>query len=131
MNVSLLKEVCRQTLAAEIAFPQVVGKLMADGIESYHADLVRAENRFYSTNGESHVEPMDFPHERAADKFCAETVQGCVKMSQRGEIKYREFLQRVLAAGCVYYVVYLTGKKVVYFGRDGATHTEHFPQAKP
>ena len=129
MNVPLLQQVCRQSLAAQITFPQVVGKLLAEGVESYHADLVRHEKRYYMPNGETHVEPTAFPHGTAAPRFCAETVQATVRTIQRGEIDYPEFIRRVLAAGCVYYVVYLTGKKVVYFGRDGATYTEPFPQA--
>ena len=128
MNVSLVQEVCRQALEAKITFPQIVGKLTAEGVESYHVDLVRHENRFYMPNGKTHVESVKHPAGIAAEKFSTEGVQSAIRASQRGEITYQEFIPRVLAAGCVLYVVYLTGKKVIYFGRDGASHTENFPQ---
>jgi hypothetical protein len=34
-----------------------------------------------------------------------------------------------MAAGTVYYIAYLTGKQVIYFGRKGEFHIEKFPQA--
>jgi uncharacterized protein YbcV (DUF1398 family) len=45
-------------------------------------------------------------------------------------IQYREFLQRVMAAGCSHYEVFITGKQAIYFGRDGSYHIEKFPQPK-
>jgi hypothetical protein len=32
-------------------------------------------------------------------------------------------------AGCVAYMVSLPGRRVVYYGRTGASHVEHFPPA--
>ena len=36
-----------------ITFPQVVGKLMAAGVERYHADLVRDEKIYYMPDGQN------------------------------------------------------------------------------
>jgi len=39
-------------------------------------------------------------------------------------------VERSAAAGVIAYWVFLTGKKVVYFGRKGEVHTEEFPKVK-
>lgn len=38
--------------------------------------------------------------------------------------------RKILEAGCVYYIAYLAGQRVAYFGRGGEAHIEPFPQAK-
>ena len=65
-----------------------------------------------------------------AEPFSAEGIQSAVKASQRGEIKFRQSIVRALDAGITNYVVFFKGKKVIYFSRNGETHTELFPQPK-
>ena len=50
-----------------------------------------------------------------------------VKAIQREEIGYAEFLRRIMAAGCSHYEVFISGRKAMYFGRDGEFYTEDFP----
>jgi hypothetical protein len=33
-----------------------------------------------------------------------------------------------MEAGTVYYIAYLEGKRVMYIGREGDFHVEHFPK---
>ena len=70
-------------------------------------------------------------HEPApiATAFAATQIEAAVRQAQRGEIDYRQFTDQVLAAGCVGYFVQIDGQRVQYFGRDGDTHTEWFPNA--
>ena len=128
MNVSLIQNLLNESLAGTITFPQVVAKLIEAGVESYHMDLVRGESRYYMPNGESHVEHSTFKDHEAAQSFSVLKVQMAIKAIQTGQIKFQEFLYKVMSAGTVYYIVYLSGKKVVYFGRDGDFHIEPFPQ---
>ncbi len=127
MDVQNIKDVIDLSLKGAIKFPAVVSRLLADGIESYHVDFVRGENRYYAPNGESHVEavPHDFPP--AAQEFSADAVRASIQRVQAGEIDYVRFSEEVLQAGCVFYIAYLTGKRVVYFGREGDFHIERFP----
>jgi uncharacterized protein YbcV (DUF1398 family) len=50
--------------------------------------------------------------------------------AQSDEIRYPEFVKRARAAGVAAYWAFLTGKKVVYFGRKGEFHVEEFPRPK-
>ncbi len=113
-------------MKGEIAFPEVVGVMMAEGVESYHADLVRQEETFYARNGETHVERMHISPLAIADEFSGESVVSAIRASQAGESKYPEFLDRVTKAGTTNYVVYLDGRRCIYFGRKGEFHVEEF-----
>jgi len=127
--LEILDECSQRSYAGTIAFPEVVSKLVGVGIETYHADLYRSEKTYYLPTGESHIVSTPTPDTPVAGDFCASAVADAVWASQRGEIKYVEFLRRILAAGTTQYFVYLTGKRAVYIGRDGNEHIEHFPKA--
>lgn len=130
MNPALIQKTIEASLNSTMIFPQIVGLLIEEGIESYHVDLVRNENRYYKPNGESHVAEVKLQHSQARENFSAEQVNAAVRKVQAGNSNYKNFMQEISDAGCVYYITYLAGKKVIYFGRKGEMHVEHFPQAK-
>lgn len=122
--------------AGQIDFGEVVRRLMKVGTERYHADYSRGETTYYATDRGScvvtmNLEPMNSEHAPIAREFSAAGVEAAVRQAQRGEIKYAEFSQQAVAAGCVGYFVQISGKCVQYFGRKGEMHTEWFPGAKP
>ena len=117
---------------ADTPFPKVVERLAGAGVRSYTADLVKLRNTYYGAAAEAYDEPLPLNDGPAiAPGFDSATVASTVKAIQRGEIGYAEFLRRIMGAGCSHYEVFIAGRKVMYFGRDGDFHTEHFPPAKP
>jgi uncharacterized protein YbcV (DUF1398 family) len=120
----------RGALRGEMTFPEIVRRLSAAGVERYHADYSRQEITYYMPDGDSLV--VASPHEpqpTAAD-FSASGVEAAVRASQRGEHSYADFVRKTMAAGCVGYFIQLTGRRAVYFGRDGESHVELFPPAE-
>ncbi len=128
MNTELLHKTLAGSLAGRVAFPEVVGTMIAEGVESYRADLVRMEEIFYAPDGETHVEKIDFPAKPIGEEFVVAGLIAAIRDSQAGRCRYPEFLTRAMAAGTTSYVVFLNGKKVIYFGRKGEFHIEEFPQ---
>lgn len=126
--IAAIKETVKLSLDGKITFPQVVMKLMNEGIEVYHVDLIRAEKRYYTAEGESHVEVVDHSFPKVTQGFSAERVKAAIQRIQQGKIHYTEFIEEIAAAGCVYYMACLAGKRVIYFGRNGDCHTEFFPK---
>jgi uncharacterized protein YbcV (DUF1398 family) len=128
---NVMLECSRASEEGRITFPQVVGALMAAGVERYHADLAQGETVYYMPSGESF---------RAANGALADTVPGedfsgagieaALRAVQSGSIKYRDFCARIAAAGCVGYMVSLKGRRAVYYGRTGESFVEPFPQAR-
>ena len=116
------------SLAGTLNFPQIVGQLMAIGVERYHADYSRQEITYYMPTGDSLVVPILHPPHETGDAFDTAAIASAVRQSQAGEHTYLDFIRKTMTAGCVGYFVLLTGRRVDYLGRRGETHTEYFPQ---
>jgi uncharacterized protein YbcV (DUF1398 family) len=110
-------------------FPQQIGRLMAAGIERYHADLCRLEKIYYLPNGESHPVACKFGKVQPATVFSHEGIVAALRAIQAQQITYLEFCDRIMAAGCISYVVSIAGRRALYFGRSGDVYVEHFPKA--
>ena len=128
-KISVVQECVTNSLAGKLTFPEVVHKLTAIGVERYHADYTRRESTYYLSDGQSHVLPLPHPEQLIAATFDASGVEAAIRASQRGEISYVEFLKWTMAAGCVGYFVQITGRRALYFGRNGDVHLEPFPVA--
>ena len=123
-------EWCAQgALSGEIAFPDIVGRLAQIGVERYHADYSRREITYYLADGDSLVVATSHPSHATSAEFSAPAVAAAVRQSQRNEHTYLDFIRKTMAAGCVGYFVQITGRRVIYFGRRGESHVEHFPSA--
>lgn len=123
----VILDCARKSLAGELSFPQVVGRLAAAGVERYHADYSRQETTYYRADGGSLVVPTPHESHATAEGFSSSSVEAAVRRSQRGEHTYPDFVRETRAAGCVGYFVQITGRRVIYFGRDGESHVEFFP----
>jgi uncharacterized protein YbcV (DUF1398 family) len=121
-------EGCTQgALTGELTFPQIVGKLSQIGVERYHADYSRNEVTYYLPDGDSLVVGTPHPSDMTAVGFSPSSVEDAVRQSQRNEHTYLDFIRKTQAAGCVGYFVLITGRRAIYFGRNGDSHVEHFP----
>ena len=127
MNQKLLEDLLDKALSRKITFPQIVAAMKEQKIESYHVDFLRNEYRYYSTNGESFILPAPLIHDEVAETFSKERIDIINRQVQTGEAGYPEFVKAGTAAGCAYYVVYIHGQKVRYFGRNGDEYIQHFP----
>jgi len=130
MNTDTIAE-CMSLSFADTPFPQIVGKLAAAGVNSYTADLVQLRNTYYGKGCESADEALPLTAGPGiAETFDKDSVAATIRAIQQGQIGYADFLRTIMAAGCARYEVFIGGRKVMYFGRDGDFHTEHFPTAR-
>jgi uncharacterized protein YbcV (DUF1398 family) len=111
----------------EMTFPEIVGRLAQIDVERYHADYSRQETTYYLADGDSLVVAMPYSSHATAAEFSTSAVEAAVRQSQRNEHTYPDFIRKTMAAGCVGYFVQITGRRVIYFGRNGESHVEHFP----
>lgn len=130
MNQALLQELIEKALAREITFPEILAALRKEGVESYHVDFLRNEYRYYAKSGESFATGVGFEHNGVAPEFSEEKLEAINRRVQSGQASYADFVREGTAAGCAYYTVFLEGKKVRYFGRDGGEHVQHFPGSR-
>lgn len=129
MNTEIIAA-CMKESFANTPFPVVVEKLARAGVASYTADLIALRKTYYDAGSDSVDEWMPLGETPAiAARFDRDAVAATVKAIQRKEIGYAEFLRRIMKAGCSRYTVFFSGRKAMYFGRDGEFYTEPFPAA--
>lgn len=125
----VVREITRASDEERITFPAVVERLTAAGVERYHADMSAGTKTYYMPDGTSEITTSKLGG-AIAERFSAEGVEQAVRASQKGEIIYTTFCERIAAAGCVGYFVSLAGRRAVYYGRTIDTHVEWFPGAR-
>ena len=106
-------------------------QFLAAGVESYFVDLRGHQDIVYLNNDTTLTEPLHLDFGPIAPEFSKPAVIAAIRAAQRDEIRYPEFMRRAAAAGVVAYWAMLTGKQVIYFGRQGDIHVEWFPGAQP
>ena len=130
MNTTVIHETLAMSQAGELIFPEVVRRLLEVGVESYFCDLANGAEVFYMTDGKSHSEKMVLPLMPIAEELSSSGLVAAIRGAQADTIRYPEFMKRSAAAGVIAYWAFLTGKKVIYFGRKGEIHIEEFTGAK-
>ena len=130
MNADVMHEVMTATQAGTMTFPQVVGKLLGAGVESYFCDFATMTETIYMADGGTHAARMTLPAGKIAEEYSASGIVAAIRGAQADTIRYPEFVRQSLAAGVIGYWAFLTGKRVVYFGRKGEMHVEEFPKGK-
>ena len=129
--IQVMHSCAQGSLKGELAFPEIVSRLAEIGVERYHADYSRQEITYYLSDGDSHVVSAPHALRSTGSKFSSSAVEAAVRQSQRNEHTYADFVRKTMEAGCIGYFVQITGRRVLYFGRNGGTHVEHFPPHQP
>lgn len=110
-------------------FGQIVGTLLQEGFDGYLVDFRAATQTFALPDGRTHAVAIHRIEAPMAAAFDAATVREAIREAQTQALGYTYlgFCEKVVGAGCAGYLVSLPGRRVLYFGRDGQVHTEHFP----
>jgi uncharacterized protein YbcV (DUF1398 family) len=129
-RISIAKACLDAAHEGSLAFPEIVGKLIAAGFEGYAVDYRRNTQTFYLPDGDSAVLDMHPSAETVAKDFDPAAIERLVRWAQANgpDYSYKVFCGKVKEAGCAGYHVSFLGRRVVYFGRSGETHIEHFPK---
>jgi uncharacterized protein YbcV (DUF1398 family) len=132
MNANHIRELGRATLSGSLPFHEIVGKLIAEGVEYYQVDYVTLQMSFYGAEGGVVVVPLTFESvPPIAEVFDAPALRAAILDSQKNGQKFRDFSRRAAEAGVAAYFAFLRGQRVTYLGRQGDHHVEWFPGAKP
>jgi uncharacterized protein YbcV (DUF1398 family) len=130
MSRQVIHELATATQQGKMTFPQVVKGLLEVGVESYLVDFAAKQKTHYLADGTAHAIPMILDPGLIAPEFNSAGLVAAIRGAQADTVRYPEFVQRSTAAGVIGYWAFLTGKKVIYFGRKGEQHIEEFPRPK-
>jgi len=128
--IEIAESCLRGAESNSMSFPEIVGKLMQAGFESYAIDFRRATATYYLTDGESVVFSTHRLEAPIAPTLDTNIVRTAIREAQQSAsgYTYLGFCTKVMAGGCAGYVVSFSGRRAVYFGRTAETHVEPFPQ---
>jgi uncharacterized protein YbcV (DUF1398 family) len=127
-TTEVIKKCAHESHAGLLTFPEVLSRLMTVGVESYFADYRNQATTYYLSSNEAYVAPMEMPSIEIPTTFNKEGVVSAIRGAQSDVVRYPEFLKLTMSAGCIGYIVWITGKHVNYFGRQGELHPEYFPK---
>src|SRR5580692_12154988 len=130
MSKQVIHEIAMATQLGKLTFPQVVKGLLEVGVESYFVDFATKQKTHYLSDGTTHTVPMILEPGPIAAEFDSAALVTAIRGAQADTVRYPEFVKRSTAAGVIGYWAFLTGKRVIYFGRKGEQHVEEFPKPK-
>jgi uncharacterized protein YbcV (DUF1398 family) len=131
------KDLARATLegseSGAMTFPQSLRILVEAGFDGYAVDFRRSSRTYYMRNGEAIELDMEPTPTTVAESFDASVIKEALREAQAlvPGYTYKGFCAKVTGAGCAGYAVSLLGRRVLYYGRTGETHTEYFPGTQP
>lgn len=128
MDYEVVKECTVLSDEGKITFPQVIRRLLETGVERYYADLVHPSKTYYDKHSAYTVESSHKHGKKVSDSFQVQGVISAIRQIQSGEILYGEFIRKIMESGVAFYIVFLKGRKVIYFGKLGEQHVEEFPK---
>jgi uncharacterized protein YbcV (DUF1398 family) len=131
MSKQLIHEVAIATQQGKMTFPQVVKGLLEVGVESYLVDFAAKQKTHYLTDGTTHTVAMILDPGPIEAEFNSTGLVAAIRGAQADTVRYPEFVKLSTAAGVIGYWAFLTGKRVIYFGRKGEQHIEEFPKQRP
>jgi len=130
MSKQIIHELATATQQGKMTFPQVVQGLLEVGVESYFVDFASKQKTHYLADGTMHTVAMILDPGPIAADFDNAGLVAAIRGAQADTVRYPEFVSRSTAAGVIGYWAFLTGKRVIYFGRKGEQHIEEFPKPK-
>jgi uncharacterized protein YbcV (DUF1398 family) len=132
MNANHIDQLGRATASGSIPFPEIVGRLFAEGVEYYFVDYRSLQIRFYGAEDGVVVVPLLLGDlGRVATSFDKPALRAAIVDSQQNGQKFQDFSRRAVQAGVTGYFAFLRGQRVTYLGRQGDEHVEWFPGANP
>jgi uncharacterized protein YbcV (DUF1398 family) len=130
MSNQVIREIAIATQQGKMTFPQVVKGLLEVGVESYFVDFATKQKTHYLADGTTHTVAMILDPGTISPEFDNAGLVAAIRGAQADTVRYPEFVKRSTAAGVIGYWAFLTGKRVIYFGRKGEQHIEEFPRPK-
>jgi uncharacterized protein YbcV (DUF1398 family) len=128
MDTKAIRECTRLNFEGKIGFGENVKRLLAAGAVWYYVDLVQLKKVSYGA-GDAYTESLPLTDPGKSDnRFSEKAITDAIAATQRKEIDYPEFLRRLIAGGCAYYVIFMKGRKMAYVGSLGDSHEEDFPE---
>ena len=122
-----IKSVFEASNNGQIHFGQVIERLSADGVISYFVDYRCGRITCYFQSDMAIDIDLEHSEKQIGDAFDHNALKEAIRGAQEGRLEFPEFKVLSQRAGCICYIVWISGRHVTYFGRRGEAHFEYFP----
>ena len=126
---ALIRAAIDQAAQGEIPYPVLAKTLRESGIRTYHVDVAthtavyQGDEETFTIKGEDVARAGE-----NAPAFDPSGIVAALLASQRREIDYDGFLQRIWRSGATSYDVDLEARRITYKGQNGEAHVERIPE---
>jgi uncharacterized protein YbcV (DUF1398 family) len=127
LQIQAIEKCAHESHAGLLTFPQVLSRLIELDVESYHADYRHQSTTYYLSDNQTVCLRLPLPTINIPAAFNEVAVVHAIRGAQSDTFRYPKFLELTMAAGCIGYIVWISGRHVSYFGRQGDVHIERFP----
>ena|ERR1700744_4023228 len=123
-----MEEKIKQIYASSKSYPELVGKLIEIGVQSYTVDTATSIILYRFANGENLLQSHSEMNRTISRAFSQEETIQAIRSNQQGKTDYPTFMNDIAQAGVRFYEATLTGnkKRVTYIG-SGGFYEEQIP----
>ncbi len=116
-----MQEKIKQVYASSKTYPELVGKLITLGVQSYTVDTATSLILYRFENGENLIQSHVTENRTINISFNKEETIQAIRNNQQGKTDYPTFMNDIAEAGVRFYEATLTGdkKRVTYIGTGG------------
>jgi len=116
-----MQEKIKQVYASSKTYPELVGKLITLGVQSYTVDTATSTILYRFANGENLIQSHGTENRNITTSFNNEETIQAIRSNQQGKTDYPTFMNDLAKAGVRFYEATLTGnkKRVTYIGTGG------------
>ena len=112
-------------MQGKLDFPGFLKIISGVGVERYNVD-VASHKVVYHAGPKDLTKHFSLPPLVVASLFDEGGIKDAIASSQKKEITYQQFLERIAKAGVAGYETDISGRKVTYSG-NGCSYVEPFP----
>lgn len=127
MELDNIRDETDFSFTSKMSFPILIATLEKMGVESYRVDLSLQATCYCMATGEVMSESFQFDT-NIAEKFDDGEIRAAVAACNSSNLDHKEFLKRIMGAGISSYTIYLRGRKIIYYGRNGDSYIDNFPR---
>lgn len=128
METENFKDTSDFSFTSKMPFSSLVTTLEKMGVESYRVDMAEKSTCYHMLNGEVMSESFHFYGDIAQD-FDDGEVRSAIFDIKNNHLEHQEFLKRIMNAGITSYTIFIKGRKIIFYGRNGDSYLENFPPA--
>jgi uncharacterized protein YbcV (DUF1398 family) len=104
--------------AGALNFSEFVATLEQTLVDYCRVDILEGRMIFVAEDGEVYSDTLELK-DKIAEKFDDGGIRQAILDNQLDRLSFKDFVSQLMNCGVVSYTIHLSGRKVIYFGKNG------------